>query len=466
MTSEEGLNKKWLLGKDGVSEGQRNDTAASMAGKILSSTDPKLWESIGWEQLKIWNSKNTPPLSEKEIRNVWESIKTQHIKNNEPQLKIKDKNTKRKALTRCFSDIQSVPISWLWKGRIALGKLTMFVGDPDLGKSLVTTTITAHITKGFPFPVDGCIPPVGDVVILSAEDDPADTIKPRLEAVEADCARIHIVEAIQEIDIEGESTQHIFSLKRDIKTLDEVLSRLPNCRLVIIDPVSAYLDGADSNKNSDIRGLLTPLTELASKYKIAVILISHLNKNSGENPLYRTTGSLAFIAAVRSAYIVTKDKNNPDRRLLLPLKNNISKDKTGLAYSIIEAENGQPIIAWELEPVTITADDALVLPESKEERTETDEAVDFLLDLLANGAVKVDEIQIKARQACINKKPLRSAREKLGIKPQKSSAFKDGYWEWSLPEDALNSEDAQSKREGILGVAGHLRGYKGRGITK
>jgi len=456
MTSEESQNKKWLSGKDGVSEGQRNDTAASMTGKILSSTDPRLWESIGWEQLKIWNNKNNPPLSEKEIRSVWESIKNQHGKNNQSHQKIKEKNANSKAVTRRFSDIQSVPISWLWKGRMALGKLTMIVGDPGLGKSLVTIALATHISRGSPFPVDGFKPPLGDVILLSAEDDPADTIKPRLEAMGADCAHVHIMEAVQEISTEGETTQHIFSFKRDIKALEDLLLSMPNCHLVIIDPVSAYLDGTDSNKNSDIRGLFTPLTELASRHKIAIVLVSHLNKNSGENALYRTTGSLAFIATVRSAYLVTKDKNNPERRLLMPLKNNIAKDNTGLAYSILEAENNQPIIAWESEPITITAEEALAIPESNDERTETDEAVDFLLDLLANGAVKADECQTKARQAGIGKKPLRTAREKLGIKPKKSSAFKDGYWEWSLPEDALNTEGAQPKTEGILGVEGHL----------
>ena len=453
MIPEEGLNKKWLLGKDGVSEGQRNDTATSMAGKILSSTDSKLWESIGWEQFKIWNNKNTPPLLERELRSVWESIKNQHIKNTQTQQKNKEKNTKGKALTRCFSDIQSVPISWLWEGRIPLGKLTMIAGDPGLGKSLLTATLTAHVTKGFPFPVDNSKPPIGDVILLSAEDDPADTIKPRLEAVGADCTRIHIVEAIQETDTEGESTQHTFSFKRDLKAIEDLLSSLPSCRLVVIDPVSAYLDGTDSNNNSDIRGLFAPLAELASRYKVAIVLVSHLNKNNGGNASYRVMGSLAFTATVRSAYIVTKDKSNPERRLFMPLKNNLAKDSTGLAYTIIE-KDGAPIVAWESEPVTITADEALALPESNEERTATDEAVDFLTDFLSSGSVKVSDVQKEARSAGISEKSLRVAREKLGIKPKKSN-FKGG-WEWSLFEDALNNEDAQSKREGILGVGGHL----------
>jgi len=456
----ENSDKKWLLGKNGVSEGSRNDTAASMAGKILSSMDPELWEILGWDQLQIWNTKNPKPLPLRELRSTWDSIKRLHVQSN----KIQERNTsqvkysKGKAIVKCFSDIQSVPISWLWQGRIALGKLTMIVGDPGLGKSLVTATLATNVSKGYPWPVDQSTPPIGDVILISAEDDPADTIKPRLEAADADCSRIHVVEAIQEeiLDTESEIVQHMFSFKHDITALEELLSSLPNCRLVIIDPVSAYLGGADSNKNSDIRELLAPLSKLAEKFKTAFVLVSHLNKNSGENALYRTTGSLAFIAAVRTAYIVTKDRENPDRRLLMPLKSNISKDKTGLAYSIITAENGAPVIVWESEPVEMTADEALAPSESTEERTATDEAVDFLLDLLANGPVKASDAKTKARQAGISQKPLRSARERLHVKSKKSSTFEDGFWEWSLLEDAQTVEDASSKRVGILEQARHL----------
>ena len=451
---------KWLNAKDGVSEGSRNDSAASMAGKILSSMDPELWEILGWDQFEIWNSKNTPPLSERELRGVWNSIKRLNAQSNKIQWKnvSEEKSKKGKAIVKCFADIQSVPISWLWHGRIALGKLTMLAGDPGLGKSLVTATLAAHVSKGYAWPVDQSVPPTGDIILISAEDDPADTIKPRLEAAGADCTRIHVVEAIQEeiVDAESESTQHMFSFKRDIATLGDLLSSLPNCRLVIIDPISAYLDSADSNNNSDIRGLLAPLSELASKHKVAIVLVSHLNKNSGGNASYRVMGSLAFTAAVRTAYIVTKDKENPERRLLMPLKNNIAKDKTGLAYSIVEAENGQPVIAWESEPVEITTEEALAFSQSAEQHTATDEAVNFLIDLLAEGPAKADEAIKEAQRIGITSKPLRDARGKLGIKSKKSSSFKDGFWEWKLPEGALNTEDAQPKEVGALEQARHL----------
>ncbi|MFH1365914.1 MAG: AAA family ATPase [Patescibacteria group bacterium] len=459
--SENNLNdKKWLLGKNGVAEGSRNDTATSMAGKILSSMDPELWEILGWDQLQIWNTKNPKPLTIRELRGIWESIKRRHIEDKKRVWKniSEEKNKKGKAIVKCFADIQSVPISWLWRGRIALGKLTMIAGDPGLGKSLVTATLAAHVSKGYAWPVDQSVPPVGDIILISAEDDPADTIKPRLEAAGADCARVHVVEAIQEetVDTESGSTQRMFSFKRDIATLGDLLSSLPNCRLVIIDPISAYLDSTDSNNNSDIRGLLAPLSELASNHKAAIVLVSHLNKNSGGNASYRVMGSLAFTAAVRTAYIVTKDKENLERRLLMPLKNNIAKDKTGLAYAIVEAENGQPVIAWESEPVEITTEEALEFSQSTEQHTTNDEAVNFLIDLLANGPVKADVAIKEAQKIGIGSKPLRNARIKLGIKPKKSSSFEDGYWVWKLPEDALNTEDAQSKEVGALEQARHL----------
>lgn len=454
--------KKWLEGKDGVSEGSRNETAASMAGKLLSSTPYELWENIGWENFKIWNQKCLPPLGERELRNTWDSIKRSHITTRSN--KSFKKNKKGKAITKCLADIKSVPISWLWEGRIALGKLTMIAGDPGLGKSLVTANLAASVSKGFPWPVGGSNAPIGDVILLSAEDDPADTTKPRLEAMEADCSRIHIIEAIQdEITEEEKPKQHMFSFKRDIEVLSNLLLELPNCRLVIIDPVSAYLDSTDGNSNSDIRGLLAPLAEIASKHKVAIVLVSHLNKNSGGNSSYRVMGSLAFTAAVRAAYIVTKDQNNPERRLVMPLKNNLAKDNTGLAYTILEI-NGAPTIAWEDKPVEMTLDEALDSIETNE-LTATDEAIEFLKYLLLAGPVRADEAQKEARQAGIKEKALRSAREKMGLKIRKIG-FNPGYWIWGLNEDAQIAEDAQSKIDGTFDNEGHLRGEKMEEIWK
>lgn len=360
------------------------------------------------------------------------------------------------AITVCMADVQSEPISWLWPGRIALGKLTLIAGDPGLGKSLLTAFFAAVISKGYTWPLETCPAPIGSVVLLSAEDDPADTIRPRLDAAEADCGRIHVLQAIRDVDTKGNSTERMFSFKRDLVALEEQLFSLPDCKLLIIDPVSAYLDGTDSHNNTDVRGLLAPLAKLATDHKVAVVLVQHLNKSSGSSAMYRAMGSVAFIAAARAAYVVTKDQKNPERRLVMPVKNNLAKDSTGLAYSVITAENGAPVIVWELEPVTITADEALTPSESNEEKTGTDWAVEVLQIVLADGPVPAAVVHKEAKQANISPKALRRAQEKLGIKPKKLD-FKSG-WVWSLPqsEDAHESEDALSGNEDILGEEGHL----------
>lgn len=363
--------------------------------------------------------------------------------------------SKRKAVLTCFSDIQPEKIEWLWPGKIALGKLTIISGDPGLGKSLLSTGIAANVSRGFPWPIDKTSAPLGDVILLSAEDDPADTIRPRLDAAKADCSRIHILKAIEEIDSLGQKIQSTFSFRRDIKTLEEMIETLPKCKLIIIDPVSAYLDGTDGNSNSDIRGLLAPLSELAGKYKVAVLLVSHLNKGgNGGSAIYRTMGSLAFTAAVRAAYIVTKDADNPERRLWMPVKNNISKDYSGLAYTVVEAENGTAMLMWESNPVTMTADEALTSTKSNDEKTEIDWAIEFLNDILCQGPVDTVKAFAEAKKMKISDKTLQRAVKKIGVKTKKKG-FRDG-WEWSLP----SIEDAEGTHpigEGILVDDGHLR---------
>lgn len=362
---------------------------------------------------------------------------------------------KLRAVVVRLDTVKSEPIKWLWQGRIALGKLTLITGDPGLGKSLITAYLAAVVSKGYRWAVDETECPIGDVVMLSAEDDAADTTKPRLEAAEADCSRIHVLQAVKDADSESNRAERMFSFKRDMAVLEELLTTLPECRLLIIDPISAYMDGTDSNNNSDVRSLFAPLAALATRNKIAVVCISHLNKSSGSNAVYRSIGSVAFIAAARAAYVVTKDQQNPQRRLFLPSKNNLAQDTAGLAYSVITADNGAPVVAWEPQPVATTADEALAPFESNGEHTATDEATDFLRELLPSGSMNAKQIQQEARQAGISEKVLRRAKEKLGIKSWKSAAFAGG-WVWGYPEDALGSEDAQPKTEGILDDTGHL----------
>jgi putative DNA primase/helicase len=230
------------------------------------------------------------------------------------------------------ADVPKVDVAWLWPGRIALGKVTLLAGDPGLGKSFVTLDIAARVSRGAQWPGQ-CTPLApreaillaereehtpASVVLLSAEDDVADTIRPRLEAHAADCERIHVVRSVAARDADS-SYRRSFDLSRDLSHLESLFDRLPDCRLLVIDPVSAYLGRNIENTNSEVRGLLGPLAALAAERNLAVLAVTHLRKEEGA-AMYRTMGSMAFIAAARAAWIVCKDKDDPRRRLLLPVK--------------------------------------------------------------------------------------------------------------------------------------------------
>ena len=146
--------------------------------------------------------------------------------------------------------------------------------------------------------------PLGGVVMLSAEDDAADTIRPRLDAAGADCSRVSLLAGVSRFDLEAnERFLATFNLARDLRALEEAIESTPDCRLVVIDPISAFCGATDSHKNADVRGLLAPLSELAQRQHVAVVGVNHLNKSGAGGPaIYRTMGSLAFVAAARAAW--------------------------------------------------------------------------------------------------------------------------------------------------------------------
>lgn len=304
-----------------------------------------------------------------------------------------------------LDDVKPEPIRWLWPGRIAIGKLTMIAGDPGLGKSLLTVELAAHVTTGKPWPVDGAECPQGAVLMLSAEDDLADTIRPRLDAAGADASSVFAMGMVREIDADGRELRRLPSMAEDVELVGRVLTRKPEIRLLTIDPVSAYLGGVDSHKNTDLRAVLAPWAELAAKHRVAVVCVSHLNKGAGA-AMYRTAGSIAFVAAARAAYAVTKDKDDDRRRLVLPVKNNLGPDDAGgLAYRV-KARDGVPFIEWEPEAIHVSADEALAA-DAGDHRSATDEATEWLRDMLADGPMPAKAVQREAREAGISDKALR-----------------------------------------------------------
>lgn len=359
-----------------------------------------------------------------------------------------------------LSDVKPEPVAWLWPGRFALGKLTLIAGDPGLGKSFLTLDMASRVSTGAGWPDRrGERVTPGGVVLLSAEDAIADTIRPRLDAAGADVSRIVALEAIRSVGDNGRELARAFDLSRDLPALETAIRSVEGaggCRLVVIDPVTAYLGGVDSHKNAEIRGLLAPLGAIAERHRVAVVAVTHLNKSGGGPAIYRAMGSLAFAAAARAAWAVSKDKDDPRRRLLLPIKNNIAPDTGGLAYRIEPlGVDGCPAVAWEPDPVNVSADDALAGDRDEGGgRTERDDAAEWLAVLLAHGPRPARDVEHDARDAGCSIATVRRAKAAIGVVSRKP-AF-GGPWEWTLPaEDAqppkMLTEDAHTPASEHLG---------------
>jgi RecA-family ATPase len=343
-------------------------------------------------------------------------------------------------------DIKPRPIEWLWPGRIACGKVTLLAGDPGLGKSMLTVALASHVSNGSPWPVDASPCRRGGVIMLSAEDDPEDTIRPRLDAAGADINRVHCIHAVRVQDREKGIKERPFNLDKDLDALDRMLARYAGgIDLVTVDPISAYLGGTDSHNNADIRGLLSPLSTLASKHRVAVVAVTHLNKSAQANIMYRATGSLAFVAASRAVFGVVKDPDDPSRRLLLPIKNNLGDDRTGYAYTISTADNDAPVIRWEPDAVETTLEEmADAVTERKQRPVELIKA--WLTDLLSHGPMLASEIHEKADTARHVWVTVKRAKKDLGIESIKKRF--DGQWEWRLP--AHHNPDLEYLREIVI----------------
>jgi hypothetical protein len=349
----------------------------------------------------------------------------------------------RRLIVHRASDIKPVPVEWLWSGRLAKGKTTLLGGDPGVGKSQLSIFIAATISKGGQWPCEEGIAPKKSVVILCAEDGPADTIVPRVMAAEGDVEKIEVITAVTN-DQGGD--RRIFNLSNDLDLLEDHIKKIGDVGLVIIDPVDAYIGaGVDSHKNAAVRAVLEPISELADRLGVAILAVTHFSKQAGSKAMYRFIGSIAHVGSARVAFAVIADAENEGRALVLHAKNNLALPQKGLAYRLEQRIVTEGVVGssvqFEAEHVSGTADEALAAERDPSARNDVDDAEDFLLAVLADGPVKVEIIEKEAKAAGLlgveqsigQSKPFRSARSRLGIKPYQPKGEKAPGWAWALP---------------------------------
>jgi hypothetical protein len=345
-------------------------------------------------------------------------------------------------------DVSPEPIEWLWPRRIAIGKQTLIAGEAGLGKSQILSAMAAAVTTGGDWPCAEGRAPLGNVIILSAEDGIADTIVPRLMTAGADLHRVHVVSAVRTADGKG---RRAFNLQSDLTLLERKVAEIGQVRMISIDPISAYMGPkTDSHVNAAVRGVLEPMGELAGRLKVAMVCVTHPPKGSTTTAINRFIGSIAFVAAARAAFMVTRDPEDKDRRLLLPVKNNLAPLGKGFGFRLEQRLVDDPckeIVAsavyWDSEHVDVSADEALQATDGKGEgeRPPSVEAEQFLRTVLADGPVPAKDVKAEAELACVSWRTIKRVKTKLGIQSEKIGM--DAGWVWTFPKGAKNQEECR-----------------------
>jgi AAA domain len=328
------------------------------------------------------------------------------------------------------ADVEREQVRWLWPGRIPLGKVTVLDGDPGTGKSTLTTTIVAKMTTGSPFP-DGARPEVGDAILLSAEDDIGDTIRPRLEAAGADLARCWV---LPDVRPEGKEPRPP-ELPADLFLLEDLV-KSKAAALVVIDPLMAFLSSqVNAHVDQDVRRVLASLGYMAARTGAAVVIVRHMNKGAG-SALYRGSGSIGIVGASRAGLLVALDPDDEDRRILAMTKSNLAKMPDALAYRLVEDELYKVArIVWD-GTSRHRANDLVRARVDEDEAPALAEACRVLKEILADGPLAAGNVTRQAKTAGVAERTLQRARQALGVTTRRLGFGQGAYYVWSMPAHA------------------------------
>ena len=308
-----------------------------------------------------------------------------------------------------MSDIQPEQVQWLWYPYIPLGKLTVIQGDPGEGKTTFVLAVIAALTKGEALPEREPLDPV-NILYQTAEDGLADTIRPRLDALGADCSRVLVIdESKRELSLSDERIRQAMEKTR--------------AKLLVLDPLQAYLGAeVDMHRANEVRPILKRLGSVAEQMGCAVVLIRHLNKMQGQKSGHRGMGSVDFQAAARSVLLVGRTKEDPQLRIVVPDKSSLAPEGESIAFAL------DPELGFQWKGYCAYNAEELLGGSTKQVQTKTMQAEETLRNLLDKPA-PAEEILRRITAAGISERTLMTAKKNLGVLSEK----RGGQWFWRLP---------------------------------
>lgn len=309
-----------------------------------------------------------------------------------------------------MEDIKCENVEWLWYPFVPYGKITIIQGDPGEGKTTLVLQMIAKLTKGESI-INGETKESINVIYQTAEDGLSDTIKPRLVAANADCSKVLVID-----DKETPLTMLDVRLEKAIAET--------GARLVVLDPIQGFLGAdVDMHRANEIRPVMKHIAEIAEKYRCAIILVGHMNKNSNGKSSYRGLGSIDFQAAARSVLIVGRVKGEPEVRVVCHVKSSLAPEGKSIAFRLDKKEGFQWIGEYD-----VSVDD-LLAADNRGQKVR--EAKEFLKEILKSGSMTQKEISEEAENHGIKNKTLWNAKSDLKVESIKIG----NQWFWMLPKE-------------------------------
>jgi hypothetical protein len=308
-----------------------------------------------------------------------------------------------------FSDVRQRPAAWLWRNWLPLGKLAILDGDPGLGKSTLLFDVAARVSNSGVMP-DGSPGRSGNVIILNAEDDPAETIQPRLAAAGANPERVfHLGE------INAGHRRRPVQIPDDTPLIGRLIGQ-HGARLLIVDPLLAFLAGADANCDQHIRRVLSQISSLADEHGCAVICVRHLNKGTSPKAVYRGSGSIGMIGHARTGLVVAQDPDDDEQRILAVSKCNLAVKPASLRFALLD-HDGVSRVAWR-GTAPYQANHLVERPPSADQRQrrQAERACeDFIRRLLGSYGMQIRSVKAECQDAGFSLRTTERAAHNLGL---------------------------------------------------